>query len=65
LPEVIDKLFVRVEMLEKSLAPILSRGDVKGEALAILNWIEEIYDGLVELKSIGRMIEESCCQKSS
>ncbi len=50
--EVLDRVYVRMEMLEKSLKPILTREDLRGQALAVLSWIEEIYDELAMLKDI-------------
>ncbi|MEB3779367.1 MAG: hypothetical protein GSR85_03960 [Desulfurococcales archaeon] len=53
----IDRLFVKLEMLEKALTPILGRNDVKGEAVAIMGWIEEIYD---ELALLRKRLNEGC-----
>ncbi len=55
--EALDRVYVRMEMLEKSLTPILSKPELRGEALAVLSWIEEIYDELARLKKI---IDKGC-----
>ncbi|MEB3774554.1 MAG: hypothetical protein GSR86_06495 [Desulfurococcales archaeon] len=60
--EVLDRVYARMELLEHSLTPILSREDLKGEALRVLGIIEEIYDGLAELKGA---IEKDWCRKPS
>lgn len=59
--EVLDRVYVRMEMLERSLAPILSKPELRGEAVSVLSWIEEIYDELARLKHI---LDKGCKEAS-
>ena len=52
--ESIDRLFVKLEVLEKTLIPLLRRDDVKGEAVAIMGIMEELYDELALLRKMAR-----------